>query len=137
MKMNQTPVSAKVLEVLLLGKPQGNIHIYVNGGIRVSKINFEKHEEFLKQVQNKTSMMVPGGRYSFEYQEYIRGLQKSLNYVLTGKPEGPIEIKEKYLNPKHQELLNKQYRMLYSPGNNIHNKNHTSYSTKRSETRSF
>ena len=110
-KMNPTP-RAKILEIILGGEHQGNIHLYANGDIRVSKVKLK--QSFLEQVNGKTSMMNTNGSYGFSYQTYLRILQNSLNKAIPGNK---VEIREKNLAPRYQELLNKQYRMLYSPGN--------------------
>ena len=99
--MNQTP-RAKVLEVKLQEVIQGYIHLDVNGIIKVSSVNLPR--EFLKQAKGTQSMLVPEGIYSFGYQEYINTLQHGLRYRFQIEE---IEVGEKTLTPKQQELLDK------------------------------
>jgi len=105
--MNQTP-SAKVLEVYLENQSQGTIILYANGGISVSKVKL--NENFLKQVQNKTSMMVPGGTYSFEYGMFKKTLEMSLDKATPGQK---VNVREKIIPDGRQKLLDQQYRIKY------------------------
>jgi hypothetical protein len=105
--MNPTP-RAKVLEVYLENQSQGTFQLYVNGGIKVSKVKL--NESFLKHVQNKTSMMVVGATYGFGYQEFVKTLERGLDKATPGQD---LRIREKTLSLKVQKLLDQQYRIKF------------------------
>jgi hypothetical protein len=105
--MNHPP-RAKVLELYLGGIPQGTINLYVNGGIKVSKVKLS--ESFLKQVNGSGTMMVPGATYGFDYQSYIQTLKNSVGKSF---PNKEIQIREKRLGEKLEKLLQRQYQTKY------------------------
>jgi hypothetical protein len=115
--MNQTPGATKkasVLEVYLENQKQGTIHLYVNGGIKVSKVKLD--EGFLKRVHGPTQMMNQSTTYTgFNLVRYREALEGSLNTALRkSNPIHPrVKVREKNLNGTCQKLLEKQYRMKH------------------------
>lgn len=109
MKMNQI-ARAKILEIIVNGKPQFNAHLDVNGGIRVSKIRNKGDSELTKYILNHTAMLNLKTKYEFSYELYKTTLDKSIKKAL---PDYGVSIKEKQLDESIQKLLDRQYSQIH------------------------
>lgn len=92
---------ARVLEVIVDGARQGTVHLDINGKIKISKIKYDRVKENLfASVQ--TQMLDGNQSYGFGYNQYRRVLENCISQKLEGHK---IEVKEKYLDPRMEELM--------------------------------
>jgi len=101
---------AKVLEVLVGGVNQVNIHLDVNGEIRISKI--KPKGKLWNQIKNNTAMLNQEVTYNFSYELYKDTLKKS---IIKSFPEyKEIVVREKQLDPKRERLYGKFLNSKYA-----------------------
>lgn len=102
MKMNQSR-RVKILEILVDGTQQGNIHLDVNGEIKISKI--KPKGNLWSYIKENTCMLNTQVRYSFEYEGYKSTLQRSIQKSL---PNTEVIINEREISPE-MEILYKKF----------------------------
>jgi len=101
---------AKILEIMLDGTVELNVHIYFNEGINIYRITSKKNKEDLNPLfQN--NMLNQNGRFSLDYETYKATLEKSIKRLI---PNSEVIIREKQISPEmerlYEKFLNKKYK---------------------------